>query len=169
MTALARRHPHQPEFLLNRKTHQPATLAIQRREAGLLGNRAQLAIDVVAPGMIGATEARRARTAPLDEARAAMATDVRERPKLSLIVARHQHRRRPEAIGEVVARLFDAATEARNEGILAEQNLALAPRAFLRGVCCWVVARECLGHRRRAAIDRFQRLANQAHLRLMLH
>src|SRR5208283_605795 len=129
----------------------------------------QLAVSVVAPRMIGATETHRAGAASFDDARPAMATDVCECAQPAIIVACHQDRRRPESIGEVIAGFLDAATEAGDHRILAKQDLALAPGPLRRGIGARIVASEDLGHWRDAAIDRFQRLANESHLCLMVH
>src|SRR5271167_146269 len=99
----ARRDPYQPEFFLDRKTHEAMSFAIQRREAGFVGNRTQLAVSVVAPRMIGATETHRAGAASFDDARPAMTTDVCECAEPAFIVACHQDRRGSESIGEVIA------------------------------------------------------------------
>ncbi len=98
-----------------------------------------------------------------------MAADVGERAKLAGAVARHQDRRRPEAIGKVVAGLRNPATESRDKRIVAEKNLSSRRACSGEVYAAGLLRVNALVIERRAALDRIEGLANQSNLDTMLH
>jgi len=93
-----------------------------------------------------------------------MAADIDEGAHFAGSVAGDKDRHRREILGEVVAGIGNLRAEAGDDRMMAEQNLALAGGALWRGVSGGVVARESVGHWRRAAIDGVEDLVDEADL-----
>ncbi len=80
--------------------------------------------------MVGADEVALDPAARLRDLGAAVATDIQEGAHLAGIVAHHQYRHAAGVVGEVVARLGNAASEAHHEGMATEQYLHLPIEAI---------------------------------------
>ena len=125
-------HPNQAKPFPCGQFNQAQLAALYPFETRGLGNAAQLAIQAIGPGMIGAAKGARMPTFLALNPRPAVAAHVQKRAQGAIVIACHQNRHAGGIMGEKIARLRHIAGMAHNDWKLAKQHIDLARN--LRGV-----------------------------------
>ena len=128
-----RHHPDQAVLLRQLEPAQAVLALVDVAERRAVGDADQAAGEVVAPAVIGADEGALVRTARLHlDAGAAVSADIQERPQHAVGAARHQDRLAGVVVDDEIAGFAHLSREGDDDGMVAEQQVDLAPEA--RGI-----------------------------------
>src|SRR6202035_6108227 len=116
---------HEAERQLHAHRIEPMLAQVEIGKALLRRSREERSVVAVSPAVVRAGDAAVTPARALEQTRAAMATDVAERPNAALPLAQHDHAVGPQLEGHVVPRVPDLADVAGDLPARLEQPLEL--------------------------------------------